>query len=393
MGDILGDLEEMDKEGASEAPMRRDSKGRILPKAAPKDEPVAAEPKSGDEPVKPGEEPAKPADEPKPGTMRALGKAYDALKKERDEVLQPELQSLRAAKAEHERAITELRSRQPDVAPLQAQLKSLQAENARLQETVQYTAYKESKEYLDTYRKPLDDEWASTAQDIDGFMVELADGSSRPVTTSDIMRLGDASLNGKQRQDLAREWFGDSAAAILTHVNNLRHLSVKEAAAVADAKTKAKDRQSQMSLARMQHDTALGAEYAKSQTELAAKYPKWFGTDPADAPGNELLTKGFQYADAVFANAPVKQENGQMAPLTPQQRVKRLAVIRAKAANHDRLAARVKARNARIAELEADLAEYEKSGGGTGTAGEPGRNGTKDFMGTIEDEIKALERR
>lgn len=341
----------------------------------------------------PDPKPVEPPPEPKPGEVtppapeKPKGQERTAdLRASRDN-WQRKATELEPKVADLERQLAEFRAKPPvDPGPIQAQLKSLQDENARLQETVRFTAYKESREYLETVRKPLDDEWAATAEDINGFTVELADGTSRPVTTTDIMRLGDANLNGKQRQDLAREWFGDSAAAILAHVNNLRHLSTKEAQAVANAKTKAGERQTQMTTARTQQDAALGNEYVQSQTALATKYPKWFGPDPADAPGNELLTKGFHYADAVFNNAPVKQENGTMAPLTPPQRVRRLAVIRAKAANHDRLAARVKTMQQTIADLESDLAEFGKSVPGGGTASAPG---AAPKYKSLTDEINA----
>ncbi len=123
-----------------------------------------------------------------------------------------------------------------------------------------------------------------------------------------------------------------------------------------------------------------------------AKYPKWFAPDEADPQGNELLKKGFDYTATVFDNKP-DTINGENRPLTPVEKVKRLAVIKAKAANHDRLVARLKAEQKARAEAESKVAEYESSEPPTDDAGSPSRtrNGG-DFMSDVEAEIRKLDR-
>lgn len=117
---------------------------------------------------------------------------------------------------------------------------------------------------------------------------------------------------------------------------------------------------------------------------MTKKYPKWFAPDETDPQGNDILKKGYEYADTVFS------PNG--AQLTPEQKAGRLAVIRAKAANHDRLAAKNKSFAARIAELEAKLAEFEKSEPTTDGERSPGSSGVYDPFAEDEAELRKMDR-
>ena len=80
-------------------------------------------------------------------------------------------------------------------------------------------------------------------------------------------------------------------------------------------------------------------------------------------------------------------------PLSDAQRVQLHALARLKIANHDRQVARVKKLQARVAELEKDLAAYEESepgGKAGGREGQPGDGMTEEEK--VAAEIKAMDK-
>ena len=77
-----------------------------------------------------------------------------------------------------------------------------------------------------------------------------------------------------------------------------------------------------------------------------------------------------------------------------ETRISRMAIIRNKAANHDRLALHLKNANAQIAELQASLKAYEASEPEAGkTAGEAKTVKTGNWESDAFAEIDALNRK
>lgn len=384
LGDDLTELTEMDRSDESakrESPPKRDEKGKFV---KPPDKPPQ-KPKEDPEPEKGAEtppEPEKPADEPKPGTMRALGKAYDEKVKLINSELQPKIQSLTSKVSEYERTIEQLKTQQIDPKPWQEKMAAIEKENAALREVVRYTDYRKSPEFTEKYEKPYNEAWSKAVSEVTQLSLSLEDGTVRKATANDLLALANAPLD--QLDDLAQAWFPKSSPRVIRHVEKIRDLAEAQDKALEEAKKGAGEFEAKRNGEFQRLNQAFTQAYTGATTELTKKYPKWFAPDEADPQGNDILKKGFEYADTVFANG---------AQLTPEQRAGRLAVIRAKAANHDRLAAKVKAHNARIAELEAKLAEYEASGPPTDTAGSPGGdNGTHDWMAEDQAELRKLDR-
>ena len=99
--------------------------------------------------------------------------------------------------------------------------------------------------------------------------------------------------------------------------------------------------------------------FKKLMTEGIDKAPELYKAEEGDAEGNKLLEAGFNLVDRVFSGgAPIKEGD---APMSPQEMVAAHAEIRNKAAAFDRLAFKTKALRDRVAALEAEVAEYEKS--------------------------------
>ncbi len=391
LGSLESELMEMDRKGGPspsfESAPKRGNDGKFT-KAEDKPE----KPKDEPEPEKAPETPQteeKPKDEPKPGTMRALGKAHDDLRKEVNTVYKPKIQSLESKVAEYETTISELRSKSPDLKPIQDKLSAVEKENQSLREAIRFADYRKSPEFIDKHKKPYEEAWTKAVAEVTQLNMEMEDGTVRKATANDLLALANAPLD--QLDDLAQKWFPKSSARVIRHVEKVRDLADAQEQALKDAEKGAGEYQTKQSEERQNLDKVINSTYAQTNAELVKKWPKWFDKDEADPKGNDILQKGYDYASGVFENAPA-QINGETRPLTPIEKVKRLAVIRAKAANHDRLAMRLKEKLARVEELEAQLAEYENSGPPTGEAGEPGGVHIQDWEREDADELKKLDR-
>jgi hypothetical protein len=384
LNDDIGELTGMDEadETQKRESSNRDERGKFTkqPEKAPEKAKDKPEPENAPETPPEAE---KAVEEPKPGTMRALGKAYDDLKKERDSVLQPKLQSLEAKTKEYERTIEQLKTQAPDVKPFQEKLTALEKENQQLREVVRFSDYKKSPEFTEKYEKPYNEAWSKAVGEVTQLNLQMEDGTVRKATANDLLALANAPLD--QLDDLAAQWFPKSSPRVIRHVEKVKDLAEAQDKALQEAQKGAGEFIAKRTQAEQQTNQAFAQAYTGATTELTKKYSKWFAPDEADPQGNDILKKGFDYADTVFS------PNGNQ--LTPEQKAGRLAVIRAKAANHDRLIARNKSHVARIAELEASLAEFEKSEPTTTTAGNPGRgNGVYDPMAEDEAELRKLDR-
>ena len=150
----------------------------------------------------------------------------------------------------------------------------------------------------------------------------------------------------------------------------------------------------------------LASAWSEVNQSLQEKFPKAFqpeANDPEDAAAH---TKGFALGDLLFiGESGLRPDQIEALPavfkdtlkagqrLSDVQRVQLHALARLKIANHDRQVARAKKLTARVAQLEKDLAAYEKSEPG----GRPGARDTKpgdgkDWEQTAAEELAALDR-
>ena len=359
------------------------------PAAKPADKPPGdVKPPEG---AKPGDKPpgdAPPAEPPTPVKAKELREAYEALKKETRETLRPALQKAEAR-------IKELESAKPqDLTPLQEKLAATEKRNAELESHIQFVDYEKSTEFKTKYQQPYLEAWQRAIGDFSQLTVRVptgendADGNptfaSRRATDKDLLSLANMPLS--EMDAAAEEMFGRSAARVIRHVEKIRELSEAQDKALTDARTNADKRAETQKLQSTAQVQAKQKLWKESNEQLAAKYPDWFAPVEGDTEGNALLEKGFALADRMFAPTP------ETAPKTPEETVRLHAVLRNRIANHDRLALGRKRDKARIKELEASLAEYEKSdpnGGLRGGGG--GGGGTADPIAEAEAEIDKLD--
>lgn len=394
MEDVGSELEALDAEDGTPAPETPPQKPAVKPPARPGQKPP--------EGTKPAETPpadgkgTKPADVPaEPVKVADLRAAYKGLKEKEETEYKPlaaEVTQLRAK-------VKELESGGGvDAKTLTERATKAEARVAELEGAIKFADYRKSREFIDKYQKPYAEAWTRAVHDFEQLTVDVPTGEvdqgtgqpltvRRKATAQDLLRLANMELSEMDEQ--AETMFGRSAARVIRHVEKVRELSDAMTQALEEAEKSTKERESKLSTELEQRREFGRKVWTETNTELATKYPNWFAPAEGDQEGNDLLAKGFAFADRLFSPTP------ETAPKTPIASVRLQAIIRNKAANHDRLALRVKKATARIKELETALKEYEDSGPpapGGGAPGDRGGNGA-DWRKSDEAEIDALDER
>ena len=404
---------ESDFAAMDEAPPEKQPDAKPDPKVKPDDAPEDT-PEEITPPKKPDAKPdakpddKKPADktEPvKPVKAADLRTAHEKLKKRVQEEYEPQLQTLKAK-------VQELESRKPaeDPAPVMAKLTALEKRNEELERHIQYVDYTKSQEFTKKYEEPYQEAWQEATAEFRELTVREPDGvdemeepkfRTRPADENDLLKLANMRLSDMDAA--ATEMFGHSAARAIAHIQNLKRLSKAQNLALDEAKTKAKEWTSQRSMESQGRAKAMAEAWQGVNKSLEEKFPKAFQVDASDPDDAAAHAVGFALADLMFAGVtPDRADSLPQAfrdtvkagkPLSDAQRVQLHAIVRLKAANHDRKVVALKKATARIAELEKSLAEYEKSAPRAGKAGESNATDTgKDWMAQAEDEIGALDK-
>jgi hypothetical protein len=347
-----------------------------------------------DSPVKPGEvvPPVKPDDKSseqpvKPVKAAELRVAYDNLKKEKREVLEPKIQAL-------ESRIKEFESKAPeDTKPIIEKMTAIEKRNAELEQHIAFVDYQKSNEFQTKYQQPYTEAWTKAVSDFGQLTVRVPGEvdpntgeptiSTRQATAHDLLYLANLPLS--QMDDQAEALFGKSAARVIRHVERVRELSDAQNKALNEAHKKggewAKTRQFQMQqFQQAQHDM-----WNQFNKEISERFPTMFAPVEGDAEGNELLTKGFAQADRLFAPA------ADAKPQSTEERIQFHALLRNKIANHDRLARRLKTVNAELAEAKEALAAYEKSEPPAGKGG-GAKPASKTWEQEVDEELRKLDR-
>lgn len=363
--------------------------------ALDKNEPIPdRKPKTDPKETTKGEE--KPNPEAKKPEEKPIEKPSSADTKKHASDKETNIAKLKAGwKAENEKAIAleaelqtaksklrEFESRTPeDTAPIKEKLAKYEKENQQLRDEIRYVNYTKHPEFSDKYVKPYQEAWTKALSEITQLTITTEDGETRKATDKDLLSLAAAPLD--QLDELAEKWFGKSAPRVIRHVEKVRDLAEAQDKALEEAHKSSAEWQTKQQETMTAKQKAVAEVWGKTNAELATKYPKWFGPKEGDDAGNALLKKGFEYADTVFNG------NGK---LTEEQKAQRLAVIRNKSANHDRLVVGLKAANARIAELEASLKQFEDSEPAAGRGGES-KKAEKDYLTSSMEELDSLDKK
>lgn len=380
--DELDDSRRLDPKppkGGKPAELEDEPAGEVKPPATDSNAPAGG--KKPDEPVE------HDLEGPEPVRVVELRTAYRQLKKQIKEQLRPEVTKLQGR-------IKELEEGNGQSTQLTTELESLKKRNQELEHEISFTAYTKSKPFQELQAK-YTDAWNRAVSDFNQLTVRIP-GPPNPETgeptfrtrqasADDILTLANMSLS--EMDEKAEEMFGRSSARVIRHVERVKELADQQERAIAEARKNAAGHSSEME-AKNKAAVERGKQmWSTENKRLVEKYPSFFGPRQGDTEGNELLSKGRTMADRVFVPTPENR------PKTPEEAVKLHALAYNKIANHDRLAMRLKQANARIAELQKIVDEFEDSEPAAGKGGETRGKGTHgNYMDQAMAEIDALDK-
>ncbi len=351
---------------------------KVEPNPAPAKAPAPAkQPAPAKAPEKAADKPAEPKVEEKPaeaapGKPRPWQKVHD---------LEAEKKNLLARVADLE---AKQGTAQADPAALKAVTETLAAKEKRLAELedrIRFTDFKSSDEYTTKYKQPYE----NTVREVMGEAVELlvenpADGTARALTQKEAWNIiSQPSLEAAYQE--AKKIFPDDAdkrQQLITYRKQVQSSWNTLAKAEAEYREKGAEIEKQRTVER-----TLAEQKAKNASEQrAAKWAEmneaafkneqlkdYFTPAEDDAKGKEILTKGKQVAALAFGkrdgNGNIIGEDGK--PLSDEDTLAIDSGIHNKAAAFNYVAYRNRALQARVKEVEAKLAEYEKSEPGVET--------------------------
>lgn len=388
MGEYAAELDKLSGEDL-QPPQVRKPKGKPSEKAPVKapEKPDAGEvtPPAGDEPepgaAAPGEPGAAAAPAAQPTTIPEIRKAFSALKKKEDEEYRPKIQKLEAR-------VKELESTNPgEVTALQTRLKEAEQRRDELENEIRFVDFSKSKDYQENYEKPYAQAWSKALHEITQLSRFQSDGSTRKATQDDIIALANAPLD--QLDKMAEEWFPNSAARVIRHVEKIKDLAEAQHEALEKARTEGAERAKTSQSTQKAATERTVKLLEDAHTAIATKWPQMFGKIEDDPDGNALLEKGERLYQRAFR--PGEQEQ----PPTPEEAVQLHALVRAKVRNHDRLALWWKKAKAEIKELKAALEQYENSdpNGGLRTGGTATGGGVSDMLNDGLKELDAMDKK
>lgn len=346
------------------------SKGADAPPEKP------AETKPGEKPAetKPEEKPAetKPGEEAKP----AEGKAGEHPAGEDKKNLGPWQRTHAAERRvkELEAELSKVRSAKPGDDPEKVELRTKYetAEKARkvLDEEMRFLNYERSSEFQEKHYKPYVETWRRAEAAIKDLKIPVEGGEPRAATIEDLSRIVQIGSN-EEALERAEALFGTPAKAafVMTLRNQLRESHHQMESAKAEWRGKGEERQRAWQ-AQQEQEQKANEERGKYYSDLwnqfnqsaLEQHKDWFVAAEDDAEGAELLKRGFELADLAW-NGSDKLEPEKLIALRSAERNKAAAF---------RYMVHLKAKaDARIAELEKQIAEFEKSEPGGGVpAGE-----------------------
>lgn len=345
------------EESAAEQPAPTDLEAMLDSRGKPKTE----------TPAKPAEQqPETPTTEqqPIPSGPKAL---REALARERERV------------ANAEKRLKELETKATESKALTERLEALQKAADEAETKLRVLNYEQSGEYAEKWQKPMERTWSEARKFVSELQVDDGQGGKRQATAADFDAL--ISMNTGQATDRAYELFGRAAERVLSRRDKLIEISQGAQAALAEWRDKgaafSKQQQAEMVAARERINTM----WNEALEQSTKKYPQLFGPKEGDTEGNKLLAAGVKDADEAM---------GDLSALAPEQRVAIHARIRNRAAAWPREVYLRQQAEAKIKELEAELAEYKSSKPGKGEGRKPGSAVEQETTQASDDSMESL---
>lgn len=321
--------------------------------------------------TKPVEKTAEPKPEEKPADKPAEQAAAAKTDKPKEEGPWTRTHKAERRVKELEAQVQELSTRKPgdDPEKLEFKTKWETAEKARkaLDDEMRYLRYENSTEFKEQHYTPYVSKWERAIAQVRDLKIANPDGTSRTATAEDLSKIVQIGSND-EAATAAEELFGNptKAAFVLGLRNQLREAHYAMEAAKADFKAKGEERQKEYERQQKEQQEAeqkTNQRFTTMWDELnkAAidQHKDWFVAAEGDAEGAELLKKGFELADLAWTGSD---------KIDAEKLIALRSAERNKAAGFRYQVHLNQKANARIAELEKKLKEYEDSEPGEGEA-------------------------
>lgn len=271
----------------------------------------------------------------------------------------------------------------------------LKSQNKELLEHIRYLDYQKHPEFTDKYEKPYQEAWGRLMRRLNGVAVSELDGTKRPVDPADILKL--SALPADQLLEQAEAKFGKLGTFVAERVEDLKQLWENKAVALEKAKKEGVDfftKQQEAQMTQQKEITDfLASTWTKAVDEIRthSKYGKYFNPVEGDDEFNAALEKGMAKADEALTGNPTDVK------LTPEQRatiVKKHAALRHRAAAFGVLNLMVERLEAKLAEANKKLEQYQSSTPTT-AGSQPQPNGIQqgDKWRSLQDRLAGYVKR
>jgi uncharacterized coiled-coil protein SlyX len=248
---------------------------------------------------------------------------------------------------------------QQDNGALAHQLAEANKRIEQYENDLRLTKYERSTEYREKYEKPYKDSLARAYRQVKELIAyepnpeDPDNPKERAATQSDFDEVYSLPLG--QATKLAKQRFGDAATIVLQHREKIRDHMENAFAAVEEYKGKAGDYEKQNQAQMAQREAGMSQMFTQATQAYAKKFTEMVAPREGDAEGNDLLTKGAQFAGYVF---------GGNEGVNPVDVVKRDARAYSWLSAYPRLARDVKSLKTQLSEAQKTIEELRSSGPG-----------------------------
>jgi len=343
-------------------------------------EPAKPNPAAPAKPTAPPAKPAAAAPVEKPLDWKTAPANFRAAHEKLQQVFDAQTRELKTKLQTTESRMRELEQREYLTPEQKQQYARMQERQQQLEADLYSRDYRESPEFKAKYDAKSQKVWGLLQGELEGIQV-TANGETRKATTTDVQRIRAESSSLAAQRRLAKEMFGDDADVVLKYVGELK--AIEDAANDEIAAKRSGWQQEREGLTKKQQEeqAAMGRTYKDFDTQLAQKH---FAPLPDNPDYNKAMEDGLKFYDS---------QNVDFGKKTPEERAKVLALVRRMAGAWPAAQTLITQKDARIAELEGQLAKLQGSDPGNGgDGGAPTPTGDGDGgTDTLAQEIAKLQ--
>lgn len=330
-----------------------ETKPETKPEEKPAEKPpeVKPETKPEEKPAdKPADQQAVPEDKSKQGPWQRVHAAERRVKE-----LEAQVQQFKTAKPGDD----------PEKLELKTKFEESEKSRKALEDEMRFLNYERSPEFQRDHYKPYVESWKRAEAAIKDLKIPVEGGEPRAGTIEDLSRIVQAATH-EEASAIADALFQNptKAAFVLGLRDKLREAHHKMEAQKADWRSKGDEREKawqaeQEAKAKQREEESAQHKELWDQFNASAleKHKDWFVAPEDDPKGAELLKQGFELADLAWSDGG-KLSTEQLIALRSAERNK-AAAFRYMVHLNDKA-------KARIADLEKQLKEFEKSEPGQG---------------------------